>query len=219
MEDIIDTHTHKRDREDISIINISLTEPLQNLPKYFSAGIHPWHINKVSITELQTLLSLFSTLNGLVAIGEAGIDKLITTDLQLQTDIFRKQAIIADQLNLPLIIHCVKAQQEIIAVKKEIKPKNTWIVHGFRGKKEQAEQLIKAGIMMSFGLFYNEEAIKCVSDDNLLIETDDCDTDIMSIAEKVAQSRGVDKEHIISTVSSNIKRLFLNTNDCKLYKE
>lgn len=213
MVRIIDTHTHKRDREDVSIINISLTEQPENLPKYFSAGIHPWDIDKVNINEMLTLLSEKSTLNGLVAVGEAGIDKLISTDLQLQTDIFKKQAILADNLNLPLIIHCVKAQQEIIKMKKEIKPKNAWIIHGFRGKKEQAKQLISSGVMMSFGYFYNEEAINCVSDDNLLIETDDCNVDIISIAEKVAKSRGTTREHIISIVNRNIRTLFLRTND------
>ena len=63
-------------------------------------------------------------------------------------------------------------------VKKEFQPKQAWIWHGFRGKPEQAKQMLDKGLYLSFGEFYSDEAMRVVPDDRLFLETDDSELDI-----------------------------------------
>ena len=54
--------------------------------------------------------------------------------MELQLAVFKEQVKLSEKLGLPLIIHCVKAMDELLAVKKEFRPQQAWIWHGFRGK-------------------------------------------------------------------------------------
>jgi TatD DNase family protein len=65
------------------------------------------------------------------ALGECGLDKITASDFELQKVVFKKQIQLSEKHQKPLIIHCVKAHQELIEIKKELKPKQVWIFHGF----------------------------------------------------------------------------------------
>ena len=70
--------------------------------------------------------------------------------MELQLAVFKEQVKLSEKLGLPLIIHCVKAMEELLGV-KESRPQITLIWHGFRGKPEQAVQLLKKGFYLSLG--------------------------------------------------------------------
>ena len=88
-----------------------------NTGKPFSAGIHPWYIPahpEETLKELERLAASPSC----KSIGEAGLDKYASTPLPLQRELFIRQAELAVSRQLPVIIHCVKAWDELLAIKK-----------------------------------------------------------------------------------------------------
>ena len=118
----------------------------------FSVGIHPKFLGKLE--ELPEKLALIENFSGgrlVAAIGECGLDRLSETDLDIQKDVFVKQAKMAEKIGKPLMIHCVRAYPELIAVKNLLAPKQKWVVHGFRGSEETAKQLVKHRFLLSFG--------------------------------------------------------------------
>ena len=143
-----------------------------------------------------------------VAVGEAGLDKLAKAPMELQLAVFKEQVKLSEKLGLPLIIHCVKAMDELLAVKKEFRPQQAWIWHGFRGKTEQAMQLLKKGFYLSFGEHYPDETMQTVPDERLFLETDNSSLDIEDILCRAAKVRGVEVEVLRETIRRNIQNVF-----------
>ena len=165
-----DIHTHDKSRTD-AIINIYPHEqPIEGA--YHSVGIHPWHTSNVddeTITRLQSLAALPQVL----AIGETGLDALKGASIEFQTEIFRLHVSLSEQYQKPLIIHCVKAFNEIIALKKELRPTMPWIIHGFRGKPQLATQLLNNGFYISLGKHFNPDTAAIIPHDRLFHESDE----------------------------------------------
>lgn len=176
---------------------------------YYSVGIHPWNINSTTESEYEYLKKIVSNPQ-IIAIGEAGLDKMIPIELSYQQEIFKWHIELSETLRKPLIIHSVKTANEIIQLKKEFCPESPWIIHGFRGKKELAEQLTGQGIYLSFGEKYQEDAINCIPLNRLLLETDESDKDILLIYETVAKSHSLSTKQLVAQVQQNISRLFFN---------
>ena len=124
-----------------------------------------------------------------MAVGEAGLDKLTAAPMELQVRMFEKQVELSEKYRLPLIIHCVKAMDELLAVRKKLNPAQSWIWHGFRGKPQQAEQLIKNGIYSFFRCALSGGTVKGVSVGHLFLETDDSPVDIEEVLRQVAKAR------------------------------
>lgn len=123
---------------------------------YYALGIHPHFLNsfeETQLTELQSLLTkaLASDNHHCVALGEIGLDKLITTDLALQETVFLKQLAIAELLKLPVILHVVKTQSRILALLKQHKFSYGGVYHAFSGSIEVANEFIKLGFKLGIG--------------------------------------------------------------------
>lgn len=212
MTHILDIHTHKSEAETMgkAIINhrLLVDSPFIAGHYYYSIGIHPWDVAAQDLhTQTDLLMKSFPN-HQIVAIGEAGLDKLADAPMSLQEQVFVMQALLSEEKELPLIIHCVKAMEQVLSMKNHYQPKQPWIWHGFRGKPEQAEQLLKHGFYLSFGEYYSEEAMKIVPDDRLFLETDDSRFDIEEILCRAAQVRGVEVETLRSTIRKNIQKVF-----------
>ena len=67
----------------------------------------------------------------------------------------------------------VKTSADIIRLKKELKPEQLWVIHGFRGKPELARQLTQHGIGLSFGKLYNKQSFDIVDENLKFHETDE----------------------------------------------
>jgi len=153
--DYIDIHTHGAESvagifsiETLSAHEGRLPEDLPGM--LFTYGIHPWHLDEKNHNQQLTNVIRIAANPLVVAIGEAGFDKIKGPSADLQKKTFEEQVYIAEEHKKPVVIHCVKAWDELIKVYKTLKPKMPWLVHGFRGKKDLAIQLISKGIYLSF---------------------------------------------------------------------
>ena len=214
VTDILDIHTHKQeiDTQGKSIINYPLlADPPLYMPlaenvevavgrgSYYSIGIHPWEVRESNVSQQLSFLQQQLQRKQFVAVGEAGLDKLAKAPMELQLAVFKEQVKLSEKLGLPLIIHCVK---------KESRPHQPWIWHGFRGKPEQAVQLLKKGFYLSFGEYYPDETMQIVPDERLFLETDDSLLDIEDILCQAARVRGVEVEALCEVIRRNIQNVF-----------
>ena len=170
-----------------------------------SVGIHPWYITGNWKEDFARITELINKDN-IAAIGECGIDKLRSrASIELQIEIFRAHAMLAEKAKKPLIIHCVKSVDEVVSLKKEISPTQAWIIHGFRGNCTQATQLTNAGFYISFGEKFNRESIIAIPDEKLLIESDESPKNIIEIYRSIADARECSIDELQATVTRNIK--------------
>ena len=181
-----------------------LSDPASSTGKgeLHSVGIHPWYIYNVE--EQLAGLEQQAMLPGAVAIGEAGLDKLAEAPLERQLEVFKASAALAESLGVFLIIHCVKAWDELIALKKELKPRMPWVIHGFRGNAALAGQLIRQGFYLSFGEHFNPAAVRIAWPDRLFAETDDREIDIRTVYDNLSASLNLPLEQFAAQVSDNV---------------
>lgn len=206
-----DIHTHVSPTvPSESIFSCRRNEPIPSQVCHLSAGIHPWYLTTSDLERQTAWIDTMLSDPRTVALGEAGLDKLCETPYALQETAFRFVAGRADKYRLPLIIHAVKSVNEIIALKKELKPSNAWIIHGFRGKKALAESLLKHGCYLSFGFRFPPETLQGVPTERLLFETDESPEPISALYETAASLRGVSPEHLDRSVRQTVNRLFFS---------
>jgi TatD DNase family protein len=103
-----------------------------------------------------------------------------------------------------MIIHCVKAWQEIIALHKTLHPSVPWMIHGFQGKPELALSLLNQGFYLSYGAKFNPEALRVTPFYRLCIESDESAVAI----EKLYHSVAFQKRVPLSVVFKNANGLF-----------
>ena len=207
---ILDIHTHKAEPVSAgkAIINRKLATDALYEGYFYSAGIHPWDLTEFDTERRLECLREQLAEKQLVAVGEAGLDKLAAAPMQLQVAVFKEQVELSEKYRLPLIIHCVKAMEELLAVKKELRPVQPWIWHGFRGKPQQARQLMENGIYLSFGEHYPEQTVRTMPVDCMFLETDDSPVDIEEVLHRVARTRGTDVEELRQAIRENIQKVF-----------
>lgn len=173
---------------------------------WFSCGVHPWYSEDAE-PQLKFLKEVASD-NRIVAIGEAGLDKLKGPSLDIQQEVFEQQIQLSEQLQKPLIIHCVKAWDRLLQLYRKRDPKQTWIIHGYRGKPELTRQLLAHGFMFSVGDKYNKESLRLIPLDRLFCETDVSDVSIGEIYEDVAEALDITTETLASHIKTNVKQIF-----------
>ena len=195
IKDFKDIHHHLSnftdDADGDRIVNLNFYEKVPKVG-FYSIGVHPWSTEKMSREEADAAIEQVrsqAALNNVKAIGECGFDRLKGGDKELQEYIFRKHIDISETTEKPLIIHSVKSTEDIIRIKKELNPHQLWIIHGFRGKKETAEQLLGHGIALSFGEHFNEETVRVVPAQLLYTESDESNLNIDEIKLRIDNAR------------------------------
>jgi TatD DNase family protein len=217
--DYIDIHIHDgKPGTDIFIVeNIMAHENKLpgNIPRSaFSIGIHPWFLNEDNSEQLLNTVKETAKSPYLIAIGEAGFDKLRGPSIELQFRTFEEQIAISEEIGKPLFIHCVRAWDELHSAHKNNHPKVPWMVHGFRGKKELAAQLIAKGMYLSFWYDHvirpgSTDLLRSLPRDRIFLETDGADVDIREIYKKVAGDLNVSVEELKNIIYTNFQRFFL----------
>lgn len=204
---LLDIHKHSKSqtRSD-TIYSLNHDELSCYKPdKYYSIGIHPWHISEdINWDELYDL----SKAENVVAIGECGLDKLCNTPLKEQENYFIKQVEISEAVKKPLIIHMVRTTDEILRIKRDLQPKQQWIIHGFRGKPQLAESYIHQGIIPSFGEKFNPETVRKIPLRCLLLETDESNLTIEEVTYRVAQTIDIENDKLANIIKNNSNRIF-----------
>lgn len=204
-----DIHTHLLPIvKGSAIVN---TSPVSFVPEsgmWYSVGFHPWFISDVISSMNWADFEASVAHPQVLAVGEAGLDKLAEAPLALQIEVFKRQAFWADRLQKPLIIHLVKAVDSLLKLKHELRPSVPWIIHGFRGKEQQADMLVRHGFYLSLGEHFQEKALESIPMDRLFLETDERNISIERLYERVALLRGCTLEEVYDCIGKNICAVF-----------
>ena len=213
MTRCLDIHTHHPAPQPKGVISVSIDSfnPIDN--QLYSLGIHPWETEKEISAEDWTKFEQLASLPCVVAIGECGIDKLKGAPLYKQLLVMKRQIDLSERLKKPLIIHDVKAHDVIVGLKRDLKPTQNWMIHGFRGKPTLARMFTDAGIYLSFGEKFNPETPGTVTDNMILAETDEAPLNIFQIIENLSSAVNHD---LTSQIAENTRIfLFGNQNSAK----
>lgn len=211
-----DIHSHKPAVPDDTVKIINILSGFDNIPSggYYSAGLHPWHLDIGTIQHEWLLLQRACNDQNVVAIGECGLDKVYKTDWTLQMEYFIKQIALAISLQKPLIIHCVRAFDEVLKILKEQRVNVPVIFHGFNRSAEMAVNIIEQGYCLSYGKHLFNDAIKevfsTVPRDRIFLETDDSDFRIEEIYEEAARILEIPLSEMKVLIDQNILRIFGN---------
>lgn len=214
MTKFINLHTHKFSNlsDVIEVVNQYPSEFDASVPNY-SIGIHPWYIDKNRLeTDLEIIKEKLQ-LTGCLALGECGLDKRIEIPLDLQISVFKKQLELVKETQKPIVLHCVAAYDEVIAIKKEMKIENPMIIHGFSKNEQVAQSLLKNGFYLSFGkyLLRNpdlEKVFTFAPENQILLETDTIEESIYQVYEKAAAIKGISVEEMKTIVFTNFSKIF-----------
>lgn len=216
MVPFLNIHTHEARQQDgvIAIQSLSLTEStFLAMPKTkpISVGIHPWYGYLEELPKNMKYLNVLAKQHNVKLIGECGLDKLKGEEITRQLQMLEAQMKLAEELNKPLILHCVKAFDELIALKKKLKPSVPMMIHGFNKKHEMAQQLMAQGFYLSFGaaVLTSDEIASVLKeiDQPFFLETDDSDIDIVTIYERVAEIKKISVDELKDVIFANWKKL------------
>lgn len=204
---LINIHTHRSTGRQIEVVNRTFEDLV---PEYFSFGIHPWEIERwdEKINEMSQVLSEENCL----AVGEIGLDKLKGPNLVRQMTIFKQQIQLAEQHKLPVILHCVKAWNELKNLKRELKPKQPWIFHGF-SKASLTKEVLNERIYISLGQailtsLSLQNTLLNIPLDRLFLETDDASCTIEEIYQKVSELKNIPLSELEKQLEENFKLVF-----------
>jgi len=207
------THHFTNQKDVLEIVNQYPQEFDALVTTSYSIGIHPWFIVEDRIDEDLQILEVKLMDKNCFAIGECGLDKRIEIPMALQQMVFEKQLALAEKHQKPVIIHCVAAFQEIIAIKKKLNTTVPMLIHGFTKNIEVADELIKNGFYLSFGKFLilNKElelVFNSIPNNRLFLETDSSELDIKVIYELAAKYRNIEVEELKAIINTNFSAVF-----------
>ena len=207
MADIpfINTHSHVFDQENITLFQgkIGLRD------KWFSFGVHPYDAH---ISEISPIFLGHIKMPNCLALGEIGLDRLKGPDLETQIKVFEQQITLSESLELPVIIHCVKAWNELKRIKRRLNPSQKWIFHGF-SKTNILEDVLSEGLFVSFGaaILRNPKLMEASTNvplEKLFLETDDSNISIQTIYSEIAKAKQITLQELKEIQFNNFKRVF-----------
>ena len=200
-------HTHIKQNN--AIVNIdSVDDFIYDENCFYSLGNHPWN-EKMSMNKLKKAIK---NNKNIVALGECGLDKLKSEYFfDKQIEVLQEQINLSEQIKMPIILHVVKAFNEIIKLKKERQPIQKWVIHGFRNYKH-SEDLLQNGFYLSFGehLLKNEalqQSFIGIDLDRIFIETDDSNADIKNLYKFAADLKRMEVDELVNQIRKNLKTI------------
>lgn len=208
----INIHSHNNpSANEWTIQNLHFHWEKAALKGFYSIGIHPWYIEKNGLEQLAELKKQ-SHHPHVIAIGECGLDKACTTDFSLQQTVFEEQIILANLLQKPLIIHCVRAWEEALSLLKKQKNKEKVIFHGFVKNETIAQKIISRGYYLSFGEGLEQERIRKVlrhiPPNRFFLETDDAALTIENVYDLAAAALSIDRNSLSLQLQQNAVAVF-----------
>jgi len=194
---------------------------------YGAAGIHPSDCGEVRSGYLEQIEKIINENPKMLAVGEIGLDYHYDGyDRDLQMRFFRQQLELAKKLDLPAILHCRDATEDMLKILREYRPKG--VMHCFSGSVETAREVLELGLYIGITgvvTFSNArkvaEVVERVPIDRLLIETDcpymaphpfrgkRCDSSMLTYSiEKIAEIKNLPPQEIADATCENGVRLF-----------
>lgn len=251
---LTDTHTHlyseefDQDRDQmmqraidagvsrffVPAIDSTCTQGMYDLEKaypnhvFLMMGLHPTHVKEDYVQELQHVENELAN-RKFYAVGEIGIDLYWDkTTLEIQKIAFRRQIQLAKQYQLPIVIHCREAFEEIFEILEAEKGADLFgIFHCFSGTYEQALQAISYNMKLGIGgvvTFKNgkiDQFLNQIDLKHLVLETDapylapvpyrgkrNESSFMVNVASKLAEIYEVSMEEIANQTTQNSKSVF-----------
>lgn len=216
----IDIHTHQipAGAGKIFIMNRFPENHLVDLPPggFYSIGLHPWFIgNNESYKDQLSQVEEMASRDGVIAVGECGLDKACKTDFQLQLEVFLNQCEMAESINKPVIIHSVRAWNDIFHLKRRFKPKVPWVLHGYNGNEMITRQLLQQDFCFSFGGALLDErshaagSLKLIPEGQLFFETDEENIAVGTLYEKAAEILEIKPAELSEKIWWNFRHIFV----------
>lgn len=196
-------------------------------PVYLAFGMHPWEAARTDIEPyLQRLEQL---LGGAVALGEIGLDRSRRCPAgtrPAQERAFRLQLRLARTLDLPVVLHVVRAHGRALDVLgEEGVPESGGMVHSYTGSAELVPGYLELGLHLSFSgavgrLGQAQRVVRAVPEQRLLVETDAPDQTpptlegrnepayLVAVVDAVARLRGEPAQRVARASADNARRLF-----------
>jgi TatD DNase family protein len=212
-EDYIDIHTHGACQVagifSVEVLMAHEGKEPEDLPGLaYTYGIHPWYLDESGHDTLISSVKKITANPLVIAVGEAGFDKIKGPSMELQRKTFEEQVLIAEEYKKPVVVHCVRAWDELLAVNKKMRPRMPWLVHGFRGKRDLAFQLIEKGMYLSFWFDFilkpeSSQLVRSLPADRIFLETDGSGVDIKDIYNKVSSDLGLTVNKLKSQILLN----------------
>ena len=193
---------------------------------YLTLGFHPDCATKVSEEDINWLRKILVENEKVIGVGEIGLDYHYgKEDKILQLDLFAKQLKIAEEFNLPVVIHSRDATEDTINMLKKFKVKG--VIHCFSGSLETAKTYIKMGYYLGIGgvvTFKNSKlgtTLQSLSLDNIVLETDspylapvpyrgslNSSKNIPFKAEYIANLYDVSVQEVAEKTTENVKKIY-----------
>lgn len=210
----INIHTHKGSPHKFTLRNLFPKEiNLINDEGLFSVGLHPWDVTHADLIKSLQKVKNAAIIKNVIAIGEIGLDKYRNA-FELQSEAFLQQIDIAIHYKKPIVIHCVKAYSELLALLKDKQLKIPVIIHRYSGNRTIADQLIKFGCYLSFGheLFNDRSKVsrvfKTVPEEYIFLETDDSEISIEEVYQKASELRNISIAELQKRIITNFESCF-----------
>lgn len=209
---------------------------------YAGVGIHPNDALKAAAGDWEEIVQItrrsFSTKNSckIHAVGESGLDKYWDDcPIEVQQDYLARHLTLAQEFNLPIILHCRDAQDELLPALQAFKRSTGWmkgILHSFSSDVSFLEKCLELGLYIGFGgmITYKQkkfapvrEAAAVAPMDRILLETDcpyltpspmrgkaefNQPAYAVYTAEKLAELKGVSLEQIAAATTLNAEHVF-----------
>ena len=252
MTSFIDTHCHldkldstaeeavneAKDAGVKRMLTISVDEPsldfvsnaVRQFPEvYGSVGFHPHDASALSESLLNKIRQLAQGDEKLIAIGEIGLDyHYLYSPVEVQQQVFRQQLMLAEELNLPVVMHSREAEADTLNILKEIPVKSVGVAHSFTSSFEMARKLVEMGWYLGINgivTFKNaedlREVVRWLPLEKMLLETDspflapipfrgkpNKPAHIPVIAAFIAELRDISLQELAEQTNENAQRLF-----------
>ena len=212
----LDFHTHQPYHPSQGYVSVrSYSPPLLQSSisqEYFTAGLHPWETalpeNRQWIeTELVPCLKQANCLG----LGEVGLDRGRGAALPEQQALLELQLDIAKRLQLPIVVHCVRAWSELMASFKRVKPTTAKAIHGYNGSYHVLQSLLAEDWYISPQIRRNgtmEQLVSNIPVNRLLLETDATTLTGFAVAEVAAAHLNASVEAVTRQVDVNTRRFY-----------
>lgn len=191
------------------LVNIHTHNPAMAEITIRTAGIHPYDAASADATRLEAIEREAAEAD---AVGEIGLDFACDVSREEQERVFRAQLAIAERLQKPVVLHCVRAFEPTMAMLDGVRLPAV-IFHGFIGSSEQAQRAVARGYYLSFGerTFRSPKSIEAMRStplSHLFVENDEAPIPIAELYERVAVLLGIETRVLEAQTAENFERIF-----------
>lgn len=217
----VDIHSHRASGDEQSLVLVCVDpEMIPDLAPpgtTFCCGIHPWNASAPDALDRFWTIGELVDKKRLAAVGETGFDRIRRdAPMDAQSRLFRLHADLAEHARLPLILHSVRSNSDVLSEFSRRRPKSTWIIHGCSASGPELDKLLSHRIAVSMGPRElsrpgARENLHRTPSELLFLETDDSGIPITEVYRLAAEALDCSVESLAQRIHDNWRRTFGDT--------